>query len=198
MSVQDKERLQDQQHRLRIEEAQHKAATQMAAKEEKELLKNPEFLKQLQNPDVDTDLWDWVKDELGPTLSGAHILGNRDDHFEEQQELLNMNKVERLVAERSPGRLLRENPRMLAQAQGITGTEEYPDPTDNPKFREPLTPREERVLRDAAEVMTTRQTLSIDGRGVDAVSTATVENRTVSNEERSAGGITERAKGVLR
>lgn len=169
----------------------------MAAKDEKHL-KNPEFLKQLQDPDVDTDLFDWVQDEFGPVFSGAHILGNRSEHYEHQQELLNRNKVERMVAERSPGRLLRDNPKMNALAQGIQGTPQYPNPTQNPAYRGPLTSRKERVIRDAGEVMTNRETLSIDARGLDAVATATVENRTVSNEEKKTGGIRGKVSEVFR
>lgn len=187
-----------QQHEYRKGEIGQRAATQIAAEEAQHRVKNPEFLKQLQDPDVDSDLWNWVEDELGPPLSGAHILGNRSEHFEEQQSLLNRNKAQRMVAERSPGRLLREHPRLLALAQGIRGTKQHPDPTKHPEFRDPLTPRKERVIRDAAEVMTNRQTLSIDGAGLDATANATVENRTVTNEERDEGGLKSRAKEVFR
>lgn len=187
-----------QQHELNKDGTTHKAATQVAAKNEEQYLKNPEFLKQLQDPDVDTDLFDWVQDEFGPVFSGAHILGNRSEHYEHQQELLNRNKVERMVAERSPGRLLRDNPKMNALAQGIQGTPQYPDPTQNPAYRGPLTSRKERVIRDAGEVMTNRETLSIDARGLDAVATATVENRTVSNEEKKTGGIRGKVSEVFR
>lgn len=197
MSHDPRQTLKDQ-HEMKMEETGHRAATQMAAEEARHRVKNPEFLKQLQDPDADTDLWNWLEDEYGPTMSGSHILGHRSEHYEEQQDLLNRNKAERMVAERSPGRLLRENPRMLALAQGIQGTDNHPDPTTNPAFREPLTSRKKRVIRDAAEVMTTRQTLSIGGRGVDAVSAATVENRTVTNEEQDSKGIRGRAKEVFR
>lgn len=187
-----------QQHELQKDSTTHQAATQVAAHNEEEYLKNPEFLKQLQDPDVDTDLFDWVQDEFGPVFSGAHILGNRSEHYEHQQELLNRNKVERMVAERSPGRLLRDNPKMNALSQGIRGTPQYPDPTQNPAYRAPLTSRKERVIRDAGEVMTNRETLSIDARGLDAVATATVENRTVSNEEQKTGGIRGKVSEVFR
>jgi hypothetical protein len=176
----------------------NRAAMSAIAQEEMEYYKNPEFLKQLQDPDVDTELWDWVEDEWGPAFSGAHILGQREESYEEQQSLLNRNAAERMIAERTPGRLLRENPRMLAISQGITGTDEHPDPTNHPAFREPLTTRKERVVRSSAEVMTNRQTLSIGGRGIDAVSSATVENRTVTKNEEEAKGATGRVKEVFR
>lgn len=198
---QSQRQAQQTQHEMRMEQDSHRAAAQIAAEKEAQKVQNPDFLEGLQDPDVDTDLWNWVEDELGPTLSGAHILGHRSEHFEDQQSLLNRNKVERMVAERSPGRLYRQSKDgelMLALAQGIQGTARNPDPTQNPRFRDPLTPRKERVIRDAAEVMTTRQTLSIGGRGVDAVSTATVENRTVTNEKAEESGVTGRVKKVFR
>lgn len=173
-------------HEMRIEEQSQQAGAQAAVAEARELLKNPEFLSQIQDADVDTDLHDWVEDEYGPVFSDAHILGNREDHFEEQQEFLNRNKAERLIAERSPGRLLRENPKLLAIAQGIRGTKQYPDPTNNPEFREPMTSQKRRVTRDAAEVATSRQSLAIAMAAIDAVANATVENRTISNEERES------------
>lgn len=186
-----------EQSRNRIGEQSQAAAVKAQIQDEQKRIKNPEFLKQLQDPDVDSDLWDWVEDEVGPPLSGSHILGVRDPSYERRQMLLNKNKTERLVSERSPGRLLRENPRMLAQAQGIEATEQYPDPTNNPQFRKPLTARKKRVLRASEEVMTNRQSLSIEGRGVDAVSTATVESRTLSNEETEQKGIRGKAKRVF-
>lgn len=198
MSTHDPEKLAAQQHEYRVEENSAHAATQMAATQASHYIQNPEFLKQLQDPDVDTDLYDWLEDELAALLSGAHILGQRGEHYEDERSLLNRNVVERLIAERTPGRLLAENPRMYALAQGIQGTAQYPDPTTNPKYREPLTSRKRRVIRDVAEVLTTRQSLSIGGAGVDAVATATIENRSLSNEEAEATGALAKAKGVLR
>lgn len=194
----DREQQLRQQKELKQDSINQQAATQVAAQNEEQYLKNPEFLKQLQDADVDTDLFDWLEDEFGPVFSGAHILGNRSEHYEHQQELLNRNKVERMVAERDPGRLLRENPKMNALAQGIQGTHTHPDPTQNPAYRGPLTSRKQRVIRDAGEVMTNRETLSIDARGLDAVATATVENRTVSNEETKKGSIRGKVSEVFR
>jgi len=193
--------IQDQinaQKQSSIEQQSQAAAVKAQMQQEQRNIKNPEFLKQLQEADLDSDVWDWLEAEIGPALSGSHILGNRDEDFELQQHMLNQNKAERWVAEGNPGRLLKENEAMLAQAQGVTGWEEGSGPEADPQYRAPHTRSEKRVLRAAAEVITTRQTLSIGGRGVDAVSTATVENRTVSNEEKEASGIKERAARVFR
>lgn len=196
--TQDHERIEKTRSQLNMSEVQHHAATQMAAEQASRRIENPEFLKQLQDADVDTDVFDFIEDEYGPVFSGAHIIGNRSEHFEEQQDLLNRSKAERMVAEATPGRLLAANPHMHALAQGIRGTADYPDPTDNPAYRAPASSVEKRVFRDASEVATSRETLAIEGRGLDAVATATVENRTVTNEEQESSGIVGRAKGVLR
>lgn len=188
-----------QQNEHKKEQQSSRVGLQMAAESQRERVENPDFLGKLQEADVDTDLFDWVEDEYGPLFSGSHILGNRGEHYEVVAEMLDRNKAERMVAERTPGRLLREHPRMLALAQGIQGSEQFPDPTDHPEFRTPLTDRKKRVLRDAREVATNRKTMSIDHQGLDAVSNVTVENKTVSsNEEQESGSVVGKIKGVYK
>jgi hypothetical protein len=198
MSQQNQQQQMQEQHRMKMEQTGHRAATSMAMEQQQKRLENPEFLSQLQDEDVDTAVFDWVSDEYGPVFSGAHIIGNRSEHYEEQQELLNRNKAERHVAERTPGRLLRENPRLLALAQGLRGTPQCPDPTDRPEFRAAMTSRKKRVARDAAEVATNRQTLSIGGRGLDSVANVTVENRTMDSKEQASDSVASKATEVFR
>lgn len=188
----------EQQHEMKMERMGAKEAANAAMQKQQKKIENPEFLGQLQDEDVDTDVFNWVADEAGPVFSGAHILGHRSEHYEEQQDLLNRNKGERLVAEQAPGRLLRENPRLMALSMGLRGTEQYPDPTDRPEFREAMTSGERRVMRDAMEVATNRQSLSIGGRGIDAVSNVTVENRSMAREEKSEDSVAGRVKEVFR
>lgn len=195
----DQEQIIDKQHENKQAQQGSRVGLQMAAESQRERVENPDFLGKLQEADVDTAAYDWIEEEVGPLLSGSHILGNRGEHYETVAEMLDRNKVERMIAEANPGRLLRENPRMLALAQGIRGSADHPDPTDNPAFREPLSSREKRVLRDAQEVATNRKTMSIDHEGLDAVSNVTVENKTVSNEEaEEAGGVVGKIKGVYK
>jgi len=75
-----------------------------------------------------------------------------------------------LKAERTPGRLLKDRPRLLAIAQG------YDSPND-PEFREPLTPRKERAIYGAAEISSDLMSLAKNRAGLDATTTATTENR---------------------
>lgn len=194
----DQQRLQEHQTELSKEQQEHRAAVQMASEEQQRTVKNPEFLSQLQESDLDTDLFDWVEDEIGILASGSNIKGVRQEGYAEQQDLLMKNAIERVVAEGNPGRLLRENPRMYAQAQGVTGTAQYPDPTDHPEYVEPISSKQRRGLRHAKDAIVNHQSLSIEGRGVDAVANATVERRSVEQNETEASGLTARAKGILR
>jgi hypothetical protein len=190
--------LNEQQHELRQAQQEHQAAVQMAAEKQQRQVKNPEFLSQLQNADIDTALFDWLNDEIGVLASGSNIKGVRDESYAEQQELLVKNAIERAIAEGTPGRLLRENPRLHALAQGIQGSENHPDPTDNPHYTPPLSSADRRALRQAKDAIVNHQSLSIEGRGIDAVANATVERRSVEQSEQEASGVTSRLKGVLR
>ena len=159
---------------------------------------NPEFLSQLQDADVDTERFPWLENEFGPVFSGGHILGNRQRTFERQQEYLNANKAERYIAERTPGRLLKRHPKLLALWQGVDETDATGDPTTHPDYNKPIDQQmERRVARDAMEVATTRQSLSVDGKGVDSVTTATTENRTVASDESDSSSVRERIAGFL-
>ncbi|MWG35894.1 hypothetical protein [Halomarina oriensis] len=174
------------------------AAARVQQDQLQEILQNPEFLDKLGDPNVDeSDVHDWVTDEYGPAFSKALIKGNMDADYPRRQELLNPNAVDRAIAERTPGRCLRQHPKLNALAQGITGTAEYPDPTDNPDYRAPITPAKKRVLRDAYDIRTLLQSLSAEGKGTDVVGTATTENRTVGRREDSSKSYRERVAGVF-
>lgn len=190
--------LQDHETERRKDQQEHQAAVQMAAEESRRTVKNPQFLDQLQAADLDTDLFDWLEDEIGILASGSNIKGVRDESYAEQQDLLVKNAIERMIAEGSPGRLLRENPRMHAISQGLTGTARHPDPTDHPDYTEPMSSSDRRALRQAKDAIVNHQSLSIEGRGIDAVANATVERRSVDQSETEASGVTGRLKGVLR
>jgi hypothetical protein len=188
----------DQQAELNKQQQEHQAALNMASERQRRQVKNPEFLSQLQDGDLDTQLFEWVEDEIGILASGSNIKGVREQGYARQQDLLVKNAIERVIAEGSPGRLLRENPRMYAQAQGVEATEQYPDPTNHPDYVEPISSKQRRALRQAKDAIVNHQSLSTEGRGIDAVANATVERRSVEQSEEEASGITSRARGLLR
>lgn len=161
------------------EQAEHQAATQAATQAAQQKLQkrleNPDFLAQLKDPDVDSQEYDWIENEMGPRLSGAHILGSRSEEFEDDVKWAMEARQERMIAEGSPGRLC--NGPLLKIAQGVHRRQ---DKTVN----EPMLTDERRVLRDAHDVATQMASLSIDSKGIDALTTATtVTKREESTEE---------------
>lgn len=170
--LQDKMRMREQQQ-AGADASQ--SAQRMASQKVSEHLQNPEFLDKLRDADVDSDLFPWVEDELGPLTSGAHIIGNRSRGYEREAKWINLNRAERLNTEANPGRLLRENESMLKIAQGADHPEK--------EMTEPKTQDEKRVTRDAMEVVTNLQTLAVENKGLESVTTATAENRVVRSEQ---------------
>jgi len=191
------EQTQDLEERVKIQQRADSAAAaartgiESNARKVEENKFNPGFLGEIQDPKVDTDRWDWITEELGPIFSGAHMVGRRSEHFEMQQELLNMVKSEEIIAEMSPGSLLERHPNVLAVMQGVEGTHD-------PDYVEPAKQGEKRVVRDAMDVATTRQALSVDAHGIDAFTKATTETRQVTNEEEERSSVLKKAKEVVR
>lgn len=186
------------QHEQSIEQTANQVATDMAAQEAQHTVKNPRFLEELKEADIDSAVFDWVEDELGAMVSGGQIVGQRGEHFEEQQEYLVPNALERSRAELTPGRLLRENPELNAIFQGVYGWELGTGPETDPRYRAPMNSRERNAMRRAKAAIVSRQNLATGGRGLDAVANATVENRTVENKQKKEGAVTSRAKEVFR
>lgn len=179
----DQERMRASEEKQAGADASH-AAQKMATSAVHERLQNPEFLDKLRDEDVDNELFPWISDELGPMLSGAHIIGNRAQDYEREAKWLDMNEGERLVAEANPGRLLRENESVLRIAQGAH--------KDDVRYRPPAQQDEKRVIRDAMEVSTNLKTLAVGAKGLESVTTATAENRVVRNDQEDTS--TTRAK----
>lgn len=173
-----------------LEQAQATAASS-AQQQLQEVLQNPEFLQQLQDPDVDTDVHDWIEDELGPVLSGAHVIANEEEQHRHRARWLNQNRAERMLAEREPGRLLKDHPHMLAVAQGV---HKRPDK----EKREPFLSTEKRAVRDGHDVATALMSLGVDATGLESVTTATTEARTVQNTQEEESGIRSKVRGAFR
>jgi hypothetical protein len=165
------------------------ASQQMASSAIEERLQNPEFLDKIQDPDADSDLHDWVSDELGPLLSGAHVLGNRErEGYERQIKWLGQNKAERLVTEANPGRLLKQHEDVLQVFQSAK---------DDQELTQPMRQEERRVMRDGMEVVTNRKSLAAGNTGLDSVTTATAENRVVQNKQEDTSKARNRVKAFF-
>lgn len=150
---------------------------------------NPGFYKETADLDADTEMYPWLENELGAKASRAHVLGNRPEEFVEQQGLLNRNLAERMISEREPGRLLKKNPSVLAVWQGIDGLDENLE-IDDPDFNAPIThSRERRQYRALAELLTTRESLAVEGRFVDALTKATTETQVRNEREEEKSGV---------
>jgi len=180
----------DRQEDRQLTASAQQTAMQAAQRQQEKTLQNEYFLNELRDADIDSDLYEWVEEEFPTFFSGAHAVGNRGETWDREADLKNFNKRERLMAERSPGRLLQDRPRLLAIAQGC-------DSPQDPEFREPLTPRKERAIAGAAEVSSDLMSLAKGRAGLDATTTATTENRVKreSAEESTSKKLADRIYG---
>jgi len=188
-SYRDQVKVQGEQQSL---QSQQEAAMRAASSQLQEKIQNPDFLSELQDAKVDSDKHDWVSAELGPVFAGAKVLGHRDENqHPHRRQWLNKNKAERLVAESSPGRLLREHTSMLAISQ-----RKRPEHVQHNDIKEPMDSEDRRVTRDAMEAATDYESMAAGGQGREAVSTATTEARQVTNQEQESesGGMKNKLK----
>lgn len=144
------------------------------------------LLEALRDPDVD----DRLASRLGAELSGAHVVANREERAREAERLLTQNEVERTLAERESGRLCSGNVLSVAQ-QTIGRRDRSPKP--------PHTPDEKRQIRAAGDVAASLKTLGVDGRGIDALTTASAEASVdiESDDEETDEGIGDSIGGLL-
>jgi hypothetical protein len=154
---------------------------QTAQRSQEKKIQNEQFLNELRKADIDSEVFDWAEDEFPTWFSGAHAVSNRSETWEEEADLLMMNKRERAFAEQNPGRLLRDRPMLRAIAQGRT----QPDPANpsQPQPTDPMTSEERRVVYGAAEVAADLMSLSKNKAGLDATTTATTETRVTREQE---------------
>lgn len=190
MEQEQQEYIDAQQQSASLEQAQATAA-RASQQQLQEVLQNPEFLQQLEDPDANTDKYDWVEDEVGPDFSGAHIRANEEEHHRHRSRWLNQNRAGRMVAERDPGRLLKENPEMMAVAQG---THRRADK----EAHKPFLSDERRIVRAGYRVATAQHSLGVDAAGLESVTTATTEARTVQNKQEEESGIRSKVRGAFR
>lgn len=176
------------------QESAARTAQSMAQSGIEERIQNPQFLEEYTDPDADSAAFDWVEAEFGPLFSKAHVLGYRSEDYEREAKWLDMNKAERMIRERDPGRILKEHPDVLAVMQG----ERYhPEADRYDSLRNPVSQEQRRVQRDGAEVVTQRKSLAVGGTGSDNLTTATAEQRTVRNEQEESSSTRKKIRSIF-
>lgn len=197
----------------RLANSGQEAALRQASEQQRAKLENEYFLNELRKADLDSEVFDWAEGQYPTWFSGARAVSNRGDRWDEQADLMMMNKRERAFAEANPGRLLRDRPFLNAIAQGVESPpasayatlgvpgnvdqwedrliESGPDDSAGGAYRDPMTSADRRVVYGAAEVSADLMTLSRAGAGLDATTTATTETRVrrESDEETTASRV---------
>jgi len=172
-------------------------AQQAAMSKQSERLQNPRFLDALRDADIDSELVDWLEDEYPDWFSGAHAITNRGELYDQIADLQMFNKRERRLAERDPGRLLKDRPFLLAAAQGAESpTADAYTQSDIPGNRAfwedrlaakkiarmPISSDEQSAMFGGAEVAASLKALAKDAAGLESVSTVKTESE-VHREE---------------
>lgn len=184
----------DAQEEQRLRATAAESGLRRAADEQLRTVHNEAFLAELRKADVDGDL----EERYPEWFSGAKAVTNRGDDWGFQADLQMMNKRERAVAGRRPGRLLRDRPFLHAimngddsppleayDQDGIPGTREEwkqrlngMDTTDDP-----VDSTEKRRIYEGAEVAADLMALSRNAAGLEAVSTVKTETNVRREEE---------------
>lgn len=170
-------------------------ASSMSQQQVKQRIQNPEFADKIRDSDLpDEGPYSWLKEDMGPTASGAYATSNLPgDHFE-QLYFLNRNLRERHITESNPGFLLKEHPKLLAIAQGDV---EPPGMEHVDEKKKPMQSDEKRVLREAYSAVTALQSLGIEKAGLEGLTTATAEHRTVTDERQNQSATREKVEAFF-
>lgn len=184
----------DVQQRLNMQEQNRasdqaaEAAAQMARQQMEEVKRNPDFADTIRDADLPAD----YKQDLGPDASKAHAVANLSKSARERIYWLNKNKRERRIVESQAGHLLKENPKMLAIAQegvqpaGIEAADS-----------EPMTAGQKRRMRGSFDVSHALKTLGVENAGLEALTKATAEHRTVTNEQQEESGVKSKVRAFF-
>jgi len=185
-------------------------AQQAAMSKQAERLQNPRFLDALRDADIDSELVDWLEDEFPDWFSGAHAISNRGPQYDQVADLQMFNKRERRLAERDPGRLLKDRPFLLAAAQGAdsppaSAYERGDIPGGKGVWRDrlatdeiarmPMNSDEQSAMFGGAEVAASLKALARNAAGLDSVSTVKTESEV--HREESEQSTKERLGGML-
>lgn len=178
----------------------------MAAERKEHTVHNEDFLNELRDTsDLNTDELN-IEGDLPDWFAGIHAVTNRGDDWDQMADLLMMNKRERAVAQRRPGRLLRDRPFLLATMQGadtpglaayreadIPGGEQYwtevissrikSDIHDFEMVKTPVTSEQQARIYGAAEAAADLWAMSRNALGAESVSTVKTETNVRRQEE---------------
>jgi hypothetical protein len=200
----------EDQNDERLHQSSQQMAQQAAMSKQAEQLQNPRFLDALRDADIDSELVDWLEDEYPDWFSGAHAISNRGELYDQIADLKMYNKRERRLAERDPGRLLRDRPFLLAAAQGADSppADAYQrgDIPRNKQFwrarlnnsetaRMPMNSDEQSAMFGGAEVSASLQALAREAAGLESVSTVKTESEVHRKE--SEQSTKERLGGMI-
>ena len=191
----------NKQEEQQLTASSQQAALRAAHDHQQRTVHNEDFLNELRKADLDSERYGWLEDHHPDWFSGAHAVTNRGDEWDQQADLLMKNKRERALAERRPGRLLRNRPFLLAsmrgdespqldayQQPGIPGSDEYWQPrvAAAASTPAPASSAEQSRIFGAAEVAADLMTLSRNGAGLESVSTVKTETNVRRQEEEEA------------
>jgi len=200
----------EDQNDERLHQSSQQMAQQAAMSKQQEKLQNPRFLDALRDADIDSELVDWLEDEYPDWFSGAHAISNRGELYDQIADLKMFNKRERRLAERDPGRLLRDRPFLLAAAQGADSppADAY-QRGDIPRSKQfwrarlnnsetarmPMNSDEQSAMFGGAEVSASLQALAREAAGLESVSTVKTESEVHRKE--SEQSTKERLGGMI-
>jgi len=190
--VQKQRQLADEQ---RAADGAASTASQMSQQEVRERIQNPEFADKIRDSDLPEDgPYAWLDETMGPVTSGAYATANLPSDQYEQLYFLNRNLRERHLVESNPGFLLKENPELLVIAHGDIEPPGMHHVDDNKK---PMSSDEKRVLREGYSAVTALQSLGIDKAGLEGLTTATAEHRTVTDERQNKSATREKVEAFF-
>jgi hypothetical protein len=178
----------------------------MAADRKERTVHNEDFLNELRKTsDLNTEDLN-IEGDFPDWFAGIHAVTNRGEQWDQMADLIMMNKRERAVAQRRPGRLLRDRPFLLATMQGadtpglsayrqseIPGSQQHwldviteritSDVHDFEMVKTPATSEQQARIYGAAEAAADLWAMSRNALGAESVSTVKTETNVRRQEE---------------
>lgn len=191
----------DAQEESTLRTSASQTALRAAAEHKERTVHNEDFLNELRKADLTPEDGEFDADleqEFAHWFSGAKAVTNRGDEWDLESDLIMQNKRERAVAERRPGRLLRDRPFMLAamrgdesppaEAYGMDGIPGDQETWTKKTARmetspQPVTSAQQSRIFGAAEVAADLMTLSRNAAGLESVSTVKTETNVRREQE---------------